>query len=365
MRFSVYKLALLGNFVQMRRWPRLWPLLAVMAAIAGTVYVQHVCKAWYRAIYEPGCIATSNREDRKSIYGQYSWRDIFQFSDKENEKFTKGLTNITTIMTPTDCTRADSDQGIDVLIYINSAIENRKRRDFIRKTWGANINVIELVIKVVFVLGTLPSYNDYDVDTKREHEVHGDILQGDFIDNYMNLTYKGVLGLTYAANCSTARYILKVDDDVLVNIFRLKYHIDTYAPALTDKLQCFLYGGYDADVSRKPKAKWCMNRDEFLDTYYPDFCGGSAVLMTLTTAEKLITETWTTPFYWVDDVYVFGLLAYKANIGHVHMSVNFDGNVTYYQSLYNNSSSLIFANIQDDAIREQVWQWILLDVDRV
>lgn len=46
-----------------------------------------------------------------------------------------------------------------------------------------------------------------------------DIVQGDFIDSYVNLTVKYSLGLKYAAYyCNNTRYVLMIDGDYSLNV---------------------------------------------------------------------------------------------------------------------------------------------------
>ena len=47
---------------------------------------------------------------------------------------------------------------------------------------------------------------------------HGDILHLDFEDNYRNLTLKTMLSLRWALDeCQKFTYVLKTDDDMIVN----------------------------------------------------------------------------------------------------------------------------------------------------
>ena len=54
----------------------------------------------------------------------------------------------------------------------------------------------------------------------RENYHHRDIIQGNFIDSYRNLTYKHAMGLKWVKYfCNGADYVLKTDDDNYINIF--------------------------------------------------------------------------------------------------------------------------------------------------
>ncbi|CAK9293523.1 unnamed protein product [Gordionus sp. m RMFG-2023] len=57
---------------------------------------------------------------------------------------------------------------------------------------------------------------------KIEARKYRDIVQGNFVDSYQNLTYKMIMGFKWiVSRCPKADYILKIDDDVYVDIFKL------------------------------------------------------------------------------------------------------------------------------------------------
>lgn len=54
---------------------------------------------------------------------------------------------------------------------------------------------------------------------------YGDIVQEDFVDSYRNLTHKAIMALRWVSqNCQNAKLILKADDDIFINIFKLVGH---------------------------------------------------------------------------------------------------------------------------------------------
>ena len=50
--------------------------------------------------------------------------------------------------------------------------------------------------------------------------MHGDLVQGNFMDTYRNLTYKTVLGHMWVSSfCSQAEFVVKTDDEIYVDIY--------------------------------------------------------------------------------------------------------------------------------------------------
>lgn len=121
------------------------------------------------------------------------------------------IKNFSFIINPQPC--EDYPAGFLLLIIVTSNPVNHENRMLIRNSWGKNV----AATRTVFMFGE----SENATITKRiEHESkqYGDIVQGTFIDAYRNMTYKHVMGLKWAAHhCSNAKYVLKADDDVVVN----------------------------------------------------------------------------------------------------------------------------------------------------
>jgi len=62
----------------------------------------------------------------------------------------------------------------------------------------------------------------YKAEIDAEFAQHADLVQGNFIDSYKNLTLKAVLGLRWMSQyCSQAPFAIKTDDDTFLNIFEM------------------------------------------------------------------------------------------------------------------------------------------------
>ena len=59
-------------------------------------------------------------------------------------------------------------------------------------------------------------------EIRAEFDQYRDMVQGNFIDRYRNLTLKAVLGLRWMSQyCSQAPFAIKTDDDTFLNIFEM------------------------------------------------------------------------------------------------------------------------------------------------
>lgn len=62
---------------------------------------------------------------------------------------------------------------------------------------------------------------------------------------------------------------------------------------------------------RESKSKWFVSKDVYPDEKYPDYCSGSSYLMNTNDAKKIYSVSNQTNFFWIDDVFVTGILRSK------------------------------------------------------
>lgn len=199
--------------------------------------------------------------------------------------------------------------NLSVLVIVHTAPDHFDRRQSIRATWTNDTYYKKFGrVKVLFLLGLV---NNPILQTKLEQEfkVHGDLLQGMFIDAYRNLTHKGVMGYKWISErCRNAKFILKVDDDIVVDMFRLfTQHLPKYR---TKKKQIFCNHIHPGTmlIIRDKKSKWFVDNNIFRGhKYYPRYCSGFMVLFTNDVIPAIYRSSSITPFFWVDDVYLYGL----------------------------------------------------------
>ncbi|XP_055701839.1 beta-1,3-galactosyltransferase 5-like [Phlebotomus papatasi] len=197
------------------------------------------------------------------------------------------------------------------IILIHSAPRKRENRDNIRQTWGG----WKLDHRVLFLLGTVDS-EDLQNDIQSESDFFGDIVQGNFVDSYKNLSYKHIMAMKWATEfCPETQFIFKSDDDIFVNtplmwkyIYRMR----------NKRNFMFCVISWKPGVIRDERSKWYVSPEEYPNETYPVYCPGCGVLLTIDVAQKLHKAAETTPFFWVDDVYVLGILREKINVRITH-----------------------------------------------
>jgi len=221
------------------------------------------------------------------------------------------------LLTPTSVCSGD----IFLLVYVHSAPRHFKRRMMIRETWANAANFPDITIKVIFLCGIISTADRLSIQDalSLEADIYGDILQEDFVDTYRNLTFKAIMGLKWiSSHCRHAEFLLKADDDIFINIFRLVAHLRRISSQrrkpVRKLLLCFVW--YRGRVFRNRRSKWYVSEAEYPNDTFPTFCSGSALVMTPDVALELFDASFRVPFFWIDDVYMTGLLAREVGVSH-------------------------------------------------
>jgi len=94
------------------------------------------------------------------------------------------------------------------------------------------------------------------------------------------------------------------------------------------------------EILRDPRTckKWCVSENEFPGRTYPQYCAGIGYIISSPLVPLLYNASHYTPFFWIDDVYVTGLLAKKlpAGVKYVdtlkHFTLDADEAIGQYQN---------------------------------
>ena len=226
-----------------------------------------------------------------------------------NTKFPSTATSDFTI-NPSDLCK--SERPIDFLVLVHTKEDHFELRKGIRMTFGDRQAYRSLNHRVAFLIGETPNL----LVTKKIREEaakYKDIVQGQFHDTYRNLTLKGVMGLRWTAlHCSHARVIIKIDDDTFLNMYQITRDIFPEARNKSLHFWCQNHPVNQKEIFRS-MSKWSVAKTDFRNlTHYPvSHCAGYFVVLTTDLIQSMLEAARFTPFFWIDDVYLFGLLPYS------------------------------------------------------
>ena len=250
--------------------------------------------------------------------------DLRSLQNRNNESVTLKLAGLTSA-SPTKeevrphrtylWSRTPCTQEVFLLIMVLTAPANLDRRTAIRNTWAADPSV-NIRWKTLFLVGRTVgasiSQNEY---LEAEGMIHGDLIRGTQNENYYNLTLKTQTGLEWAAKYCEFHFLLKADDDVFFNPYKLLDYLRK-----PDAPKTKLYTGlcwFNAQPRRE--GKWKVSREEYNKTTYPDYCAGT-YLLSSDVVHKVVElfDTNKKPFK-LEDIYV-GTLVEKIEgvkaVGH-------------------------------------------------
>lgn len=148
---------------------------------------------------------------------------------------------------------------------------------------------------------------------KQESAQHMDLVQGNFVEHYRNLTYKHVMGLAWVTKyCSQAKFVIKIDDDIAVDVHQIRQMILYKYAKIRNELLGLVQ--IDAHPLRTNESKWQVTREEFAGNVYPPFLSGWCYIAPMDVVQKLVIFAHTLPYFWIDDVFITGILADKLGI---------------------------------------------------
>ncbi|XP_031567258.1 beta-1,3-galactosyltransferase 5-like [Actinia tenebrosa] len=200
-----------------------------------------------------------------------------------------------------------------LLILINSIPKTSSRRAVLRETWagtaktdtpGKSMNTKNsfnnnLQVFCVFLVGRSSNEKE-NTELEREAYINGDILRIDTSESYRNMIKKIWGGYRWASKIKP-KYLMKVDDDIYLNIPHLITWI--HKKSLPQKL----YAGWVLHlgrIMRKPNNQWYVSYAQFHEHYYPDYCIGPFYLLSGDLIEKLIQVSLKRKMFNVEDAYL-------------------------------------------------------------
>lgn len=273
---------------------RYWTTLATVALIVNIIFLTaylNVCNHNSK----PFLLRSRSNE----LYDQFEY-------EEEVDGALLDLPEFKYLISKSECNFDISDDIIPYfIIAVNSNPLNKEMRQTIRESWGSFAKYVQ----IFFFLGDAES-GEIQRQIEMEDQEFSDIIQGNFVDCQHNLAYKHVMMLKwFTETCDTSKYLAKVDDDVFVNI-----------PAIYDFLSenrntsDFLMGDYHKPSKCPRNGTWAVTYEEYPSSFYPAYATRHSIIYSRDVVNKLFKESHLVKYFWVEDVFVTGILRIQTNI---------------------------------------------------
>lgn len=205
------------------------------------------------------------------------------------------------------CQLNSGDRKLLLVILVAIGPELFDKRMIIRSTWGNSSLFNET--RLVFCLGMSRSLETND-KIRNESDRYGDILQEDFMDSYNNLTIKVMAGFKYVAyNCPNAQFVLRVNQDIIVNTPRLTSYLKNLLKQNNNNVTNLAMGNiYDNNYPIRYNSKYQVTVDEYQgDKFFP-YMEGTAYLVSSDLAanayQTSLSVNWPPFSVWLEDIYL-------------------------------------------------------------
>lgn len=225
-----------------------------------------------------------------------------------------------------------------MLVLITSYLGDVKLRRKLREILPQS-QLDEIKVKRLFLLAKPPPRYQVkdskyaDVNMKQvieENQEFQDLLMGDFTESYKSLTYKHLMGLEWAATfCQNAMFVLKQDDDIIVDYFQLHHLLTSEKSKLGEKitnpLLPTIYGKIldNQRVERNATSKWYVPVEEYHDATYPPYVSGWAYVTTIPAIQEILQASLNSKYFFIDDAFVTGILREKTSVSLMDMKDHF------------------------------------------
>ncbi len=210
---------------------------------------------------------------------------------------------------------SNSGLDFDSLIFVFNRVNDFNQRNAIRKTWAQNLNREESKTRFLFVLGSSDSQSIQNKVLVEDFK-YKDLIEWQFIDSYLNSSLKAIGILRWTLfNCINVRFIMKTDDDILINPSMFSQFI-SYISNSKKTIYGLLAKGYKP--LRETKSKWFISYKSYSHPKYPDFAVGPYILSrdSIYPIYKEVLNS--LPALAFEDVYITGIIAEILNIRRIN-----------------------------------------------
>lgn len=189
---------------------------------------------------------------------------------------------------------------IPIFMGIISSPDHHAYRQALRETWLTTLPQLRdrgVAVRYKFFVGLTLDAN-LTLQAKEETEHHGDIITVDKLDHYNFINNKTLAIFDYGTRQTAADLVLKVDDDVFVD---LPQAVDL---ALRQAHEYLYMGKFlnSSSVVREPQSKWYVPFEEHPEPVYSSYACGTLYAMGPKLARWIVEHQRDLPSFKIDDV---------------------------------------------------------------
>lgn len=209
--------------------------------------------------------------------------------------------------------KASCNGSVFMAVVVCSSVPNFGARQAIRNSWAQDATK-QRNIQVFFLLGK-SSNDSLNALVANESQKYMDVIQQDFLDTYNNLTIKSVMLLKWVnQHCSSAKYVMKTDDDMFVNLPNL-FRLLKAKGHKRMLLGCLIKGAVPV---KDWNSKWFVPDVVFPGRVYPPYLSGTGYVMSQDTVPLLYRTALSTPFFYLEDIFITGVCASRVGLKPVN-----------------------------------------------
>ncbi|KAG0432951.1 hypothetical protein HPB47_020358 [Ixodes persulcatus] len=217
-------------------------------------------------------------------------------------------------------------RNLDYLFFVHTSPDHHLHRNILRDALGKDSLSLAYNWTKVFFVG-LPANKDTSRAIETEAAVHGDIVVLPYYDTYKNLTYKFVYGMKWVTEyCSGVKYVVKIDDDVVVNLALMMKYLNEVPASQARVLHCQVWE--HMPVLRETNSPWYLSKDVHPNKEFSEYCSGRGLVFRSSLLRPLYNATFCLLFHGIDDAFVTGDAALVARVGHVDIECVASPNAT-------------------------------------
>lgn len=158
--------------------------------------------------------------------------------------------------------------------------------------------------------------------------------------------------------CSVAKFVMKVDDDMLINSYPLINYLDNLIS--TGRVQAntfYCKPLIDGKVIRDKFSKYYVSKNDYHNDTFHKYCQGMVYIFSGSMASQLSEQSLTTKYLPMEDLYV-GLLGLKLNFKFINVWENF-----YYEWYKKNDIKNGFSSFEINHFDDKFFIFVKEKVD--